>query len=162
MQLGEGIEWTVHCCTVLGCLPPNETLSSGKLAEFHGVPPAYLSKQLQLLKRAGIVTSTAGRRGGFKLGRPPADITLLDIVIAIEGDEPAFRCSEIRQRGPAAVAPDRYVKPCGIARAMWRAEDVWRAELAKTSVADLLAELGTSLDPESVDKSLVWFADATR
>ncbi len=156
MRLSNGIEWSLHCCTVLGSLPPDTTLPGSKLAEFHDVPAAYLTKHLQALGRAGIVESVPGRRGGFRLGRPPQDITLLDVVLAIEGDEPAFRCSEIRQRGPSAVGAEHYVRPCGIARAMWRAEDAWRQELRGVTVADLLAELETTLSTEQAEKAIEW------
>ena len=55
---------------------------------------------------------------------------MLDVVEAIDGDEPAFRCTEIRRRGPAAVPAREYTKPCGIHRAFTRADEAWRAELA--------------------------------
>ncbi len=157
MKLSEGIEWSIHCCTVLGAFPAGQNIPGARLAEFHDVPPAYLTKQLQSLGRAGIVESIPGRRGGYRLARPPDDISLLDITLAIEGGAPAFRCSEIRQQGPSAVDSDRYVKPCGIAKAMWRAEDAWRRELDATTIADLVAELETSVDPEQSEKALVWF-----
>ncbi|MEE9415685.1 MAG: Rrf2 family transcriptional regulator [Acidimicrobiales bacterium] len=159
MRLNEGVEWTLHCCTILGALPPDIALTSSRLAEFHGVTPSYLSKQLQLLKRAGIVTSAPGRKGGFRLAKAAADVSLLDVVMAIEGDQPAFRCTEIRQQGPSAVPVERYLNPCGIAAAMWRAEDAWREQLRETTIADLLAGLATSIDPEQLDKSIEWVTE---
>lgn len=161
MRLGEGVEWTLHCCTILGALPPGAALPSSRLAEFHGVAPSYLSKQLQLLKRAGIVTSTPGRRGGFRLAKPASEVSLLDVVLAIEGEEAAFRCSEIRQQGPSAVPAARYVNPCGIATAMWRAEDAWREQLRATTIADLLSDLATTVDPEQFEKAVEWITEVT-
>ena len=142
------MEWSLHCCTVLGSLPPDLALPAGRLAEFHDVPAAYLAKQLQALSRAGIVESTPGRRGGYRLARPAGEITMLDVVLAVEGPEPAFRCSEIRQQGPSAVGAEHYVRPCGIARAMGRAEAAWRD--------DLVAELDESVAPEQIDKAIQW------
>ena len=159
MRLGQGIEWSLHCCTVLGSLPPGVALPGARLAEFHDVPPAYLTKQLQALGSAGIVESVPGRRGGYRLAKAPSDISLLDVVLAIEGDEPAFRCTEIRQQGPSSVAARHYVAPCGIARAMWRAEDAWRAELRSVTIADLLAELPTSVSKEQTEKAIVWMTE---
>src|SRR3982750_2796243 len=103
MKLSDGVEWAVHCATVLALLPKGMAMPAARLAEFHGVPAAYLAKHLQALARAGIVEAAQGPKGGYRLGRPAADIPLLDVVVAVEGDEPAFRCSEIRQRGPAAI-----------------------------------------------------------
>lgn len=157
MKLSEGVEWTIHCCSVLGALPPAATISGTRLAEFHGVPPPYLVKQLQKLSQAGIVEATTGRAGGYRLARPARDITLRDIVFALEGDEPAFRCTEIRQQGPTSVDAPRYALPCGIARAMWQAEDAWRSELAAVSIADINRELAATVDPLQLDKAIEWF-----
>ena len=130
MKLGEGVEWALHSCTVLALVPPDSAMSAARLAEFHGVPPAYLAKHLQPLSPAGIIESVAGRRGGYRLARPAADITVLEIVQAVEGSDRAFRCTEIRRRGPAAAAAAAATRrSCGIAKAMYRAENAWRAEL---------------------------------
>jgi Rrf2 family protein len=63
-----------------------------QIAEDTGIPVEYLRKVLQRLTRARLVQSERGRGGGFRLGKPPAKITLLHIVEAIEGpvDEMAF------------------------------------------------------------------------
>lgn len=159
MKLGEGVEWTLHCCTVLAAIPPDLTLPAAVLAEFHGVPASYLAKQLQALAAAGIVDSVPGRHGGYRLARPADEISLLHVVLALEGEERAFKCTEIRRQGPSAVPAERYVRPCGIARAMWRAEDAWRADLDRTTLADLVAELATSVDSEQTEKAIAFFSD---
>ncbi|HUF99316.1 MAG TPA: Rrf2 family transcriptional regulator [Ilumatobacter sp.] len=157
MKISETVEWGVHCCTLLASLSDGQTLPAAKLAEFHEVPPAYLAKALQALSVAGIAESRSGPRGGYRLARPTEAIRLLDIVLAIDGHEAAFRCSEIRQRGPAgqpgSPAPR---KPCGIASAMWRAEDAWRAELAAVTVADLVAELLTTVPSKQLVAGWEW------
>ena len=162
MQLGEGVEWAVHCCTVLALVPDGQTLPASRLAEYHGVAPAYLAKHLQALAQAGIVTSVAGRKGGYRLARPAVDITLLDIVEAVEGRAPAFRCTEIRRRGPAAVARSQYREPCRIHVAMQRADAAWRAELAAVSLGDLLGELAISVSPVAIRKAAAWFQEVVQ
>ena len=162
MRLGEGVEWTLHCCTILALLPDGVALPAARLAEFHELPGAYLAKHLQALSKAGIIESVAGARGGYRLARPAGEISLLDVVLAVEGDEPAFRCTEIRRRGPTAVPADGYPKPCGIARAMWRAEDAWRRELAAQTIGDLMAGLAVDADPRAAQKGAVWFQEVVR
>ena len=154
--MSEGVEWVLHSCTVLAALPDGQALPAAKLAEFHGVAPAYLAKHLQAAAAAGIVTSVPGPRGGYRLGRPAAEIPLLDVVLAVDGDDTAFRCSEIRQRGPVSSPPDAFRRPCGIARAMWRAEDAWRAELQATTVADLVVELLATVPAPSLVAGAEW------
>src|SRR5205823_11488671 len=108
MRLGEPVEWALHCTTVLALLPADGAIPASKLAEFHGVPAAYLAKALQSLSRAGIVESVPGRHGGYRLGRLSQEITLLDVVEAVEGREATFRCTEIRKRGPAGGSAGLY------------------------------------------------------
>src|SRR5437588_6699437 len=162
MKLGEPVEWALHCTTVLALLPSDGALPAAKLAEFHGVPGAYLAKALQSLSRAGIVESVPGRRGGYRLGRPPAQITLLDVVAAVQGRELSFRCTEIRKRGPARVSPRLYSPVCAIAEAMYRADEAWRAELRRTTVADLLQKLATSVPMEAVTKGAAFLQEVFR
>ena len=107
---------------------------------------------------AGVTESRSGPQGGYRLARPPADVTLLDVVLAVDGQDTAFQCSEIRQRGPAAAPSDAasYRRPCGIARAMWKAEDAWRAELASVSVGDIVGELLATVAPAQLMKGAEW------
>ena len=75
-------------------------------------------------------TGLSGPLGGYRLARGPERITLLDIVLAVEGPEPAYRCAEIRRGGPDPLPASAYVKPCGINVAMLKAEKAYRAALA--------------------------------
>ena len=162
MRLAEPVEWALHCTTVLALLPPDAALPASRLAEFHGVPAAYLAKATQALSRAGIVESVPGRKGGYRLGRQPGDISLLDVVDAVEGSEPSFRCTEIRKRGPARVAPGLYAPVCAIAVAMYRADAAWRAELARTTIADLLQKLAKTVPMEAAVKGASYFQEVLR
>jgi len=139
MRMSEAVEWGVHCCSLLAYLSDDETLSGAELAAFFELPPAYLVKHLRSLARAGVLIPSSGPRGGYRLARAAEAVSLLDVVRAIEGEEPTFRCTEIRQNGPSALRPAAYPKPCGIATAMWRAESAWERELAMTSIAEISA-----------------------
>lgn len=162
MRLSEGVEWAVHACTVLALVPADRALPAAKLADYHGVPPAYLAKQLQALSAAGIVESIPGRNGGYRLARPAREVRVLDIVAAVEGPGPAFRCTEIRQRGPGVVEGERYEAPCGIARVMWEAEAAWRAVLAASTVEDLLVGIAAVATPVSIRRTAEWLQEAIR
>ncbi|MDZ7783608.1 MAG: Rrf2 family transcriptional regulator [Halioglobus sp.] len=159
MRLSEGIEWSVHCCSILASLPEGAALSARDLAEYFDLPAAYLAKSLQHLSAAGLVSSRRGRNGGYALARPAADITLLGIVEAVEGRESSFRCTEIRRRGPCGVGDANYARPCGIARAMWRADAAWRDELSQVSLADIARSGLEEMPPRQLERSLVWFEE---
>ena len=157
--MSDGVEWALHCCTLLALLPPDRALPAARLAEFHALPPAYLAKHLQALSAAGIIESVPGRRGGYRLARPPAEITFWEVIRAIETDIRAFRCTEIRQQGPAAVAKAAYSPVCGIARIMYGAEAAWRHELEQRTVQDAIDEMFGDVSPESAAKGLQWFQE---
>jgi Rrf2 family protein len=159
VRLSDGIEWALHCAVVLSTLPEDASLPAARLAEFHGVPPAYLAKHLQALTREGILTAGTGRRGGYRLARPAEDITVLDVVLAIEGDEEAFRCNEIRRRGPSASPRTAYPLPCTIHRTMQAAEAAYRAALGATTIASLRDQTMSVIDPRVAANSLIWFQE---
>ena len=159
MRMSQGVEWSVHCLSVLAFLPEERALSAGRLAEFHGIPAPYLAKHLQALVRAGIIDSVPGPRGGFRLERAPADISLLDVVEALEGPEPAFRCTEIRQQGPSAIGKKCYTRPCGLAAAFANAENAWRTALRATTLQQLIEDLPRSVDPRQLKKQAAWLDD---
>lgn len=141
MRMSEGVEWAVHSCLNMTWLPAGQAVPAAKLAAFYDLPAAYLNKQLQALARAGIVSSTPGPRGGFRLARSPEKITLLDVVVAIEGPEEAFRCEQLLKRGPGADPGVDYRQACVASQAMRRADLAWRRELAGQTLADLKAEV---------------------
>jgi Rrf2 family protein len=146
MKLGDGVEQAIHSVGMLAGLSEGGVLSAAALAEFHGVSTSYLLKHLQSLSNAGIVATVPGPKGGYRLARATDRITLLDIVLAVEGPQPAFRCAEIRQRGPNPLPGRYFTKPCGINAAMLKAEKAYRAELAKTTISDILGDLAANDD----------------
>ncbi len=123
MKMSDGVEQAIHSVAMLAGLQSDGVLSAAALAEFHGVSTSYLLKHLQALSGAGLLKALPGPTGGYRLSKAPDQITLLDIVLAVEGSAPAFRCAEIRQRGPNPL-PGKPTAPCGISAAMLRAERV--------------------------------------
>lgn len=152
MKLGDGVEAAIHCTTLLAGVGPSAVMPAKALAEFHGVSPSYLVKHLKLMVGAGILESVPGPSGGYRLARAVDAISLLDIVLAVEGPAPAFRCQEIRQKGPCPVDASAYARPCGINTAMLKAEQAYRDVLAKTRISDLLHEFLETSDQRIVQR----------
>ncbi|MEU4096047.1 Rrf2 family transcriptional regulator [Streptomyces sp. NPDC026673] len=140
MRMSKGVEWALHTLLNLH-IAGGGPVGNGQLAEAHGLPSAYLNKQLQQLVRAGLLTSTPGVRGGFQLAKAIEQITLLDVVEAIEGDVRLFQCTEIRCCGRIGEIAPAPTEPCPVKVAMVRAEDAWRQALAAQTLADVQAEL---------------------
>lgn len=141
MKLPESTEWVLHAITSLAQLEPGSTVSARQLAAHYDVPAAYLAKQLQALVRAGLLTATTGPRGGFRLARPADQITLLQVVEAVDGTSAFYTCNEIRQRGRGAVSPEQCRRTCALAAQLAKAETAWRQALAGVTVASIVASL---------------------
>lgn len=150
MKLGEGVEAAIHSAIVLADLPAGATLAGAALAEYHGISGSYLLKHLKHLVAARILESVPGPAGGYRLARSADRISLLDIVLAVEGVQSAFRCNDIRRKGPGALEPAAYKKPCGINIAMLRAERAYRAVLGETKLSALIDGYKAEADPRAV------------
>jgi len=146
MKISEGVEWAAHACAVLAGLPAGMTLSAAALASFHELPVAYMAKQLQLLSKTGLVTTSRGAQGGYALARPAREITLWDIQAAICGSAPIFQCQDIKRKGPCAAYSPK-AKPCPIACAFAAAEEAYRQGLMATSLADIVGDVADGLGP---------------
>ncbi len=160
--MSAGVEWGLHCAVLLSVLKPISTLTGRALAQFYGVSESYLLKHMQALTKAGICESVTGPTGGFRLGRQASEITILDIVEAIEGTEPAFRCDEIRQRGPTALASSTYTVRCGIHSVMLEAEEAWRQALRARTVADLAPLSIETMDTQRRELARDWILQNVR
>lgn len=155
--MSAGVEWALHCCAILSAT--TEPVPVAKLSELHGVSKTYLAKHMQALSRAGLVRAVEGRDGGYLLTRPGREITVHDVVRAVEGPEPAFRCTEIRQQGPFPATTEACKMPCGIAKVMAAAEGAWRDALRGVTLADLNASFGKD-SPGKWETVREWLAAA--
>ena len=85
------------------------------LAQRQPIPDGFLVQILQDLRRSGLVTSTRGACGGYRLSRPPAEISLCDVLSALEGDDPLR--SNLANPTPLAEV---LVEQLDDARCMWQ------------------------------------------
>lgn len=157
--MSEGVEWALHSCLNLAWAGTEQAVTAAKLAAYYELPAAYLNKQLQALARAGIVSSISGPRGGFRLARRPEDISLMDVVVAIEGPEPAFRCNKIMHQGPSAESTDGSDESCVINSVMRSAELQWRRQLASQTLADIVRAVEEAA-PQAPRRTRRWFTTA--
>jgi len=148
MKLSEGVEWAAHACAIMAALPPGRVIPAAALASFHDLPAPYMAKHLQALARAGLVVSTRGAGGGYRLARSAREISLSDVVTAIEGPERGFRCQEIRRKGPCPTPAKDCATPCAIASAFWGAEAAYRDALGRISLAEVTRRIASGMDAE--------------
>lgn len=160
--IGTGVEYALHCLLFL-VAPLEQPPSSRDLADIQGVPAAFVAKIFSRLEKAGIVEASGGIRGGYRLARPAGDISVLDVMDAVEGQKALFDCQEVRSR--CALFDDNPPKwanrgVCGIHAVMLNAQQVMRAELAKSSLASLAAgPLDKGIPEGFAGEVKVWFAE---
>lgn len=85
-------EYGVRLMVRLGELPGDEPVSLKTVAENERLPLAYLERIVALLRRAGLVESTRGAHGGYKLARPADQIRMDDVIVALEGAVAPMSC----------------------------------------------------------------------
>jgi Rrf2 family protein len=129
MKLTRASSYALHALAYLAQQPPGTAVASHVAAAARGVPEKFLLKLLKPLVGAGILRSAKGPHGGYRLARPAKDITLLEVVEAVNGpvrgDVP-----DIGQGGAAAL--DKRLQ-----RACDEAAELARERLAKVTLAEL-------------------------
>jgi len=83
MTISQTAEYALRAVVCLANHPKAD-LGTAEIARVIRAPAGYLSKVLQALSRAGLVVSHAGRKGGFRLARAPEDISVLDVINAVD------------------------------------------------------------------------------
>lgn len=154
---GSAVEFGLHSILCL-IAPRSKPVSNRDLAEFVGISPALLAKILPKLEKAGLIGSSGGFHGGYRLARPADEITVLDVVDAVDGSKSLFDCKEIRGNCVlfSGVPPAWSVHGvCGIHAVMLRAEKSMRSEMAKTSILQLA--MGTRVPAAFSSEAGAWF-----
>jgi Rrf2 family protein len=105
-----------------------EPVQVRRIAERHGIPATFLVQILHELRRAGLVASTRGASGGYRLNRPPGAITLADVADAFEVAEEPTECAAT----DSPWSPALLEVCCDLARARReRLQSLTLAELAE-------------------------------
>lgn len=109
-----------------------ELQTAGKVAEATKTPVRYASRVLQLLVEGGLATSQRGPTGGFTLSREPNQITLLDVVQAIEPIQRILKC-------PLDL-PEHKHELCPLHKAMDAVASKAESTLGSLTLADVMAQ----------------------
>lgn len=159
-MFGAKEEYALH--TVLRLALVGGAPSARDLAEFEQLPVAFVRKLMTRLSAAGIVAGGEGPAGGWRFAVAPEQVSVLAVVDAVSDAGPLFGCRNVRARcalWPADAPPARALRGvCSIQAVMLRAEQAMRAELAATTVADLVAQVQAKTSPGHASATAVWFS----
>ena len=110
MKLSTRGRYGIHAMYDLALNVEGGPQSIKAIAEREGIPEAYLEQLIAVLKREKLVTSTRGAQGGYVLARQPSEITVGDVLRALEGGLSLVDClDEDDVCGKSCACPSRLV-----------------------------------------------------
>lgn len=112
--------------------PDEDTRSVPELARETGVPQPTVSKILKQLAREGILESTRGARGGYRLARRPESVTVADVIAALEGPIGMTECGNGPDHGDCELS-----SRCTVRGNWQRINEVIADALSSITLADM-------------------------
>ncbi len=128
-----GLKALVHLAT----LKSGETTQAIHIAQAHNIPKKFLDAILGDLRHAGIVFSTKGPGGGYKLARAPKDIKIGQVIRAIDGPLAPIACASRTAYQPCRDC--KSVKTCAVRLMMTEVRDAMSDVLDRLTIADMVA-----------------------
>ena len=128
LELTKRADYAIRAVLALSRAPEGEWLSARRVAAEQRVPERFLPQVMRDLVRAGLVEGTVGRSGGYRLAKPATEISLLDVVEAVEGDSRRRVC--ILRGGPCVLTGS-----CDVHAVFAAAQDDVLGRLRSTTVA---------------------------
>ncbi len=92
MEISRRTDYGVRVILDLAILPDNGRASTQEIADRQNIPAPFLAKIISQLSFSGLVTTHRGAGGGVSLARPASQITLLDVIEALDGPVRLNRC----------------------------------------------------------------------
>jgi Rrf2 family iron-sulfur cluster assembly transcriptional regulator len=130
LELTRRGDYAVRAMLALAAQGGDSPMSARRIAEQMAIPARFVPHVLADLVAAGLVTARTGRTGGYRLARPAAEISLLDVITAVEGDARRTACV---LRG-IPCGSDGY---CAVHPVFMAAQDAMLETLAGATLADV-------------------------
>ncbi len=132
MRVSAKTDYALRAALELAAAPDEKPVKGERIATAQAIPLRFLENILMQLRHAGLVDSRRGAEGGYKLARPPAEVTLADVIRAIDG--PLAGVSGVR---PESLGFEGVAEPM---------RDVWiavraslRGVLEQVTLADVVS-----------------------
>ncbi|VBB05018.1 transcription regulator rrf2-type conserved site [Lucifera butyrica] len=135
MQLNQATDYAFRVILFLAAQPAGEVISGQRLAEEQCIPQGFLQKVTRPLVQAGLLQSWRGVEGGFSLARPAQEISLLDVIQAMEGEIAIHRCLAEKSACSRGCVPE-----CPVHQALGKIQEEFTASLSKIHFATLAGE----------------------
>ena len=109
MQITRQADYAVRAVLHLSKLGNNQRAATSTVAEEQHIPPSFLAKIISQLSIAGLLHTSRGARGGVTLARDPKEITLLEVIEAIDGPIQLNEC--VGENGICSFGKDCPLRP---------------------------------------------------
>jgi Rrf2 family protein len=112
MRISAKAEYAVRAAVELAAAPGDKPVKAERIATAQAIPLNFLENILSELRHAGVVRSHRGAEGGFRLSKPAEEITIADIMRAVEGPLASVRGGppeDASYSGPAAALPRVWI-----------------------------------------------------
>lgn len=134
-----------QACCMMGVIAESslkgDIVTNEKLSSLLSISSSYAKKITRKLVKGNLISATYGVNGGFRLAKHPKDITLLDVVVAIEGDGPLFQPVGLIEKVFHAKPKKAKIGITRIEEAFQASENKARQELKKLSMAAVIKEI---------------------
>src|SRR5712691_6976861 len=137
LRLSKKTDYALMAMKHLALRSDRASSSAREIAEQYDIPIELMAKVLQRLVQRGLLASHQGTRGGYHLSRPPRQITVADVIQAIDGPVTVTACST--DDGQC----EQFAK-CNVRDPLWRVRERILSALGECTIADL------ALDPPPV------------
>jgi Rrf2 family iron-sulfur cluster assembly transcriptional regulator len=134
MKVSAQEEYGLRCLLQLASLGEGESLSLAQVAEREGISQANAGKLLWILNKAGLVASTRGTKGGYRLSRPATAIRLSEVIKVLDEDVLASHCNSYTGVLDACV----HTGNCGIRPVIVGLHEVVAQALSNITLAQLV------------------------
>ena len=138
-MLSQRSHYALRAMLVLAAGKSYEPMRTGEIAKAAHISPKFLEAILLELRKAGLLVSRRGRRGGFHLARPAKQISFADIVRVTDGSLALAPCAD--ENGPRMCGDCFGEKDCQIRHALLQARDKTDAVLAAYDLAAVSARM---------------------
>jgi Rrf2 family transcriptional regulator, cysteine metabolism repressor len=146
MMFSTKAEYGVRVMVELARRAGEEPIPLAEIAEHDGLPLAYLEHLVARLRKAGLVDSRRGSHGGYLLARPAAEITMAEVVEALEGSIAPIECISEAADGSIVCARESSRDHVCPTKLLWtRVRFSIVSTLRETTLADLMGAAGGEL-----------------
>jgi Rrf2 family protein len=136
-------EYGVRLMVELGRQPGSVPVSLSAVAEAESLPLSYLEHLVARLRKAGLVNSTRGAHGGYTLARPAEEITMNQVVEALEGQIAPMECFHETPEGKVSCSHEDDGDRLCATKLLWtRVQGGVSRALTGTTLAELVAFAG--------------------